>query len=174
MALVDVVQEDPRWEAVDLASLAELACRATLRELGLAAERFEISVLACDDRRITRLNADFRGRAQATNVLSWPSAERAAKTDGGQPESPGGSAEAPGELGDIAIAFDTCQCEARRAGRPLRDHSLHLLVHGCLHLLGYDHVRVRDAALMQAIEVQTLAQLGLVDPYEEDASFPGR
>jgi len=72
----------------------------------------------------------------------------------------------PEELGDIAIAFGTCEREAADQGKPLRDHVTHLLVHGTLHLLGYDHVRDGDAALMEATEIRILADMGLANPYE--------
>ena len=165
--LVDTLTEDPRWEAFGLADLAEAAARATLARLGLPAEGFAISLLGCSDARIAVLNADFRGRPQPTNVLSWPSEDRAAAADGGQPASPrAGTAADPAELGDLAIAWETCLREAGDAGRPMRDHVTHLIVHGVLHLLGYDHIRDKDAALMEALEVETLASLGVADPYE--------
>jgi len=165
--LVDTLTEDPRWEAFGLAGLAEPAARATLARLGLPAEGFAISLLGCSDARIAVLNADFRGRPQPTNVLSWPGEERAAVADGGRPAPPrAGRPADPVELGDIAIAWETCAREAEAAGRPMRDHVAHLVVHGVLHLLGYDHIRDKDAALMEALEVETLASLGVADPYE--------
>ena len=88
MARVDVVFEDERWETLELGKLAEEAAGATLACLGFDPNAFEISVLACDDARIAALNADFRGKPQPTNVLSWPSSERAAKTDGATPYAP--------------------------------------------------------------------------------------
>ena len=71
------------------------------------------------------------------------------------------------ELGDIAIAYDTCAREAMEAGKDLRDHTLHLLVHGTLHLLGFDHIRDGDAALMEGLETEILGKLGIADPYRE-------
>ncbi|MDX8350928.1 rRNA maturation RNase YbeY [Cognatiyoonia sp. IB215182] len=158
---VDIVIEDPRW--ADIEPLAQKATDAALERLGLEPSAFEISLLACDDARIAALNADFRGKPQATNVLSWPSEERAAIVDGEMPlpPSPGGDAE----LGDVAIAYDTCAREATEAGKPFADHTLHLLVHGTLHLLGFDHVRDRDATLMEGLETEILGKLGLSDPY---------
>ncbi|MEL7181678.1 MAG: rRNA maturation RNase YbeY, partial [Pseudomonadota bacterium] len=120
-------------------------------------------LLACNDARIAVLNEDFRGKPRPTNVLSWPSDERAAAIDGEMPAPP-----RPGpdnELGDIAIAFETCKREADAAGKPMRDHTLHLLVHGTLHLLGYDHERDRDATLMEGLETEILGKLGIPDPY---------
>ncbi|MDX8347955.1 rRNA maturation RNase YbeY [Cognatiyoonia sp. IB215446] len=158
---VDIVIEDPRW--ADIAALAERATDAALERLGLEPSAFEISLLACDDARIAVLNEDFRGKATATNVLSWPSAERAAAMDGEMPLPPSPGVDA--ELGDIAIAFETCHREATEAGKPFADHTLHLLVHGTLHLLGFDHVRDRDATLMEGLETEILGKLGLSDPY---------
>lgn len=165
--LVDTLIEDARWAAFGLEDLAEEAARATLRAIGLSAEGFEISLLGCDDRRIAGLNADFRGKPRPTNVLSWPSEERGADADGGNPQrAQPGAVGMPEELGDIAIAWETCEREAAEQGKPLRDHVAHLLVHGTLHLLGYDHIRDGDAALMEATEIRILADMGLANPYE--------
>ena len=165
--LVDTLIEDARWDVVGLAELAEQAARVTLADLGLSEEGFEISLLGCSDARIAELNADFRGKPQPTNVLSWPSDERGAERDGGVPDRPDpGAPGMPEELGDVAIAWETCEREAAEQGKPMRDHVTHLLVHGTLHLLGYDHVRPRDADLMEAAEVRILAQMGLANPYE--------
>lgn len=158
---VDCVIEDARWG--DIASLAQTAVDATLARLGVAPSVFEISLLACDDARIAALNADFRGKPQPTNVLSWPSQERGAAVDGDMPLLPEPGPDS--ELGDIAIAYDTCAHEAAAAGKPMADHTIHLLVHGTLHLLGFDHERDRDATLMEGLETEILGKLGLADPY---------
>lgn len=163
---VDIVIEDARWEAAGLEALADRACGAAMRGLGLAETGFSVVVMGCDDARIAVLNADFRGKPQPTNVLSWPSEERAAEVFGDLPEAPeAGTADDPVELGDIAIAYETCQREADEQGKPMADHVTHLLVHGLLHCLGYDHVDDEDAAVMEAAEVRILASLGLSDPY---------
>lgn len=163
--LVDLIIEDPRWEGIGLAARAELSARAAMADLGLDPQGFEISLLACDDSRISVLNADFRGKPAATNVLSWPSEERAAKADGGRPRLPNGTPEMPEELGDIAIAWDTCAREAVHQGKAMNDHVTHLLIHGVLHLLGFDHIRPKDADLMEGCERRILARLGIDDPY---------
>ncbi len=164
--LVEIVIEDARWEGFGLAPLAEAAARAALAGLGLAADGFQISLLACDDARIAVLNADFRGKPTPTNVLSWPSEERAAEFVGEEPERPeAGTAEEPEELGDIAIAWETCAREAAEQGKSMEAHVAHLVVHAVLHLLGYDHIEDEDAALMEGHEVRILASMGLPDPY---------
>lgn len=161
------------WAALDLEGQAGRAAVATLSHLGFDPDDFEISLLGCDDARIAELNADFRGKPKATNVLSWPSEDRAPDTPGGTPEPP--RAFLPGEpieLGDIAIALETCQREATEAGRATSDHVCHLLVHGVLHLLGYDHETDEDADLMERLEVEILAKLGVADPYADQGGRP--
>ncbi|QDY68659.1 rRNA maturation RNase YbeY [Qingshengfaniella alkalisoli] len=164
--LTDVEIEYAAWRDYDLAGLAEMAARAVLGYLNLNTEEFSVSVLGCNDERIRELNAGFREKDKATNVLSWPSAERGADEVGGDPLPP--ETDFPGEpceLGDIAISLDTCLREAAAGGLPARDHICHLLVHGVLHLLGYDHENDADAHLMESIEIAILAKLGIPDPY---------
>lgn len=164
--IVDIVIEDDRWEAFGLAALAERAVAAALEGVGLGVAGYSVVLMGCDDSRIAELNADFRGKPQPTNVLSWPSEERAAEEAGGVPDLPeAGDAEDPCELGDIAIAFETCEREAAEQGKPMAAHVTHLVVHGLLHCLGYDHVEEADAAVMEGLEVRILARLGLSDPY---------
>lgn len=166
--LTDVVIEDARWSAAGLEALAETAACAALAALHLPTEGYEIAILGCDDARIATLNADFRGKARATNVLSWPSEDLAADTEGDTPHPPPPpDPDDPEHLGDIALAYDTCAAEAAQGGKPLDHHVMHLIVHGVLHLLGFDHVRDGDAALMEGIETETLGKLGIPDPYRD-------
>ncbi|QGX98870.1 rRNA maturation RNase YbeY [Roseovarius faecimaris] len=160
--LTDTLIEDDRWQAPELAVLAERAALATLTHLGLDAAAYEIAILACDDARIAALNTEFRDKPTPTNVLSWPSEDRAPDTPGARPAPPSGPDP---ELGDIAIAYDTCAREAEAAGKSLADHTTHLIVHGVLHLLGYDHIRDQDATLMETTEVEILGKLGIANPY---------
>jgi probable rRNA maturation factor len=166
MELVETLIEDARWEAFGLPALAERAGRAALATLEMPVEGFVIGLMGCDDARIAGLNADFRGKPQPTNVLSWPSEERAADSPGGMPDLPApGPADDPESLGDIALAWETCAREAEAANKPMEDHVTHLVVHGVLHLLGFDHVDDADATRMEGTEVRILASLGLSDPY---------
>ena len=164
----DTLIEDVRWGRLDLPALADRASRAALVHLGLDPDLCEVTLLACDDARIADLNAEFRGKPTPTNVLSWPSEERSTNSDGAHPDLPVPDFTGTIALGDIAIAFDTCDREATAAGKPMTDHVTHLLVHGLLHLLGYDHERDRDATLMEGLETDILGSMGLDDPYKVD------
>ncbi|CTQ49984.1 rRNA maturation RNase YbeY [Jannaschia donghaensis] len=154
MTMVDVIVEDSRW--VDLDRWAQIAVPATLSAVDVPAD-CEVAVLGCDDAHIAVLNADFRGKATPTNVLSWPSESR---VPGQAPSDP--------ELGDIAIAWDTCAREAAEQGKPLEAHVIHLLIHATLHLLGHDHLEDGEAARMEMIEICILRGLGFPDPYNSD------
>jgi len=127
---------------------------------------FAVSLLACDDARISELNADFRAKPTPTNVLSWPAEALAPEQEGATPFPPDADDPMGAELGDIAIAWETCMREAVEQGKPAAAHVTHLLVHGVLHLLGYDHIREKDAELMERCERRILAALGIADPYE--------
>ncbi len=164
--LVDCVLEDERWAAAGLDALALRAATATLTALELPVAQYSICVMGCDDTRIATLNAEFRGKPTPTNVLSWPADDLAPEAEGDEPYLPGqGDPQDPESLGDIALAYETCAREAVEAGKPMADHITHLIIHGLLHCLGYDHVRDGDAARMEGLEVRILASLGLPDPY---------
>ncbi|MGR3463032.1 MAG: rRNA maturation RNase YbeY [Roseovarius sp.] len=160
---VEMIVEDARWHEAGLEALASRAAGAALVHLGLDPELWEVGILACDDSRIMALNADFRGKPAATNVLSWPAEDRAPEAPGARPAPPEPGVEP--FLGDIAIAWETCAREAAEAGRPLADHVTHLVIHAVLHLLGYDHIRDPDATLMETTEIAILGKLGVPDPY---------
>jgi probable rRNA maturation factor len=152
--------------SLGLEPLAESAVRASFAELGLPEAGFTLCLMGCDDARIQELNGDFRGKAKPTNVLSWPSEDRSPLAEGALPQAAlPGPVDDPESLGDIAISYDTCLAEADAAGKAMAGHVSHLIVHGLLHLLGYDHIRDADATVMEATEVRILARLGLCDPY---------
>ena len=166
--LTDILIEDDRWRASDIETISEKAAQAALRHLGIGSTGYEIAVLACDDARISELNAEFRAKPTPTNVLSWPSFELAAEKEGATPERPPTPDPVMGEeLGDIAISFDTCKHEANASDTPFEHHVTHLIVHATLHLLGYDHVRDGDATLMEGLEAEILGKMGLPDPYRK-------
>lgn len=152
---IDIAVEAGDWP--DEAGLNELASRAisaALEELGrTASTASELSLLFTDDEHIAVLNRDWRGKDKPTNVLSFPAFEMA-------PGDP-----LPPLLGDIVIASETVFSEAALEGKPVEYHLTHLVVHGFLHLLGYDHESEEDADEMEALERQVLARLAIPDPY---------
>lgn len=144
----------------DWLTLCERACEAVAGvEPSLGNERLTASVLFTSDDRVHELNREWRGKDKPTNVLSFPMLEREALIqlgEGGPPEM----------LGDIALAFETCEREAGEKGIDLADHTTHLLIHGFLHLAGHDHVDSDEqAAAMEKLEIEALAMLGIADPY---------
>ena len=153
--MIEVILEDDRWEALGLEALCAPAAQAALAITGRVPTGFEIALMGCDDARIAALNKDFRGKEAATNVLSWPASET--------PPMQGGTPEI--ELGDIAIAYETCHREAEEKGISVQDHVTHLVIHGILHLLGYDHILDAEAEEMEALEIKALAKLGISNPY---------
>ncbi|SDW74572.1 probable rRNA maturation factor [Ruegeria halocynthiae] len=160
---LEITLEDDRWCALE--PLATRAIAAVLDHCELDADMCEISVLGCGDVRIAELNAEFREKPTATNVLSWPADDLAADQAGGIPLTPEPDFTGEIALGDVAISYDTCAREAGDAGKNMDDHVTHLIIHGTLHLLGYDHIRDLDATLMEEVEVEILGKLGIDDPY---------
>ena len=118
----------------------------------------ELAVMLTDDSGIRTLNSNWRGIDKPTNVLSFPAL---------QPTGPVGPDDAPRMLGDIAIAYQTTRLEADAERKPFEHHLSHLAVHGYLHLIGYDHENDADAELMEGLETEILAQIGIPDPYAD-------
>jgi probable rRNA maturation factor len=112
------------------------------------------SLLLTTDTEIKGLNRAWRGKNKPTNVLSFPA---------GPVPRPRGT---PAPLGDVALAYETCAREAKAQGKSLRDHALHLIVHGLLHLTGHDHMDESEARRMERKETRILQGLGIADPYE--------
>ncbi len=153
--------ESPGWEGTDIEQLVETAALATLNAVGESAADYQISVLACDDDRIADLNSRFRNRPQITDILSWPSVDSfSAAIDEQANEIPSMKF-----LGDLAISWTCCRRDADLAGRNFNDHLTHLLVHGVLHLLGFEHSDGNSAKKMEEIEIRVLATLNIIHPY---------
>jgi probable rRNA maturation factor len=153
------------WQAAlgDPEPLCRQAVIATLRRGARAPwlADAEISVLLCDDATMRGLNATYRGRDRATNVLAFPTLQLASD----QALPPRSPPQRHVLLGDIVVAAETAQREAAAEGKPLADHLSHLLVHGCLHLLGHDHQDEAAARRMERLERAILDDLGIPDPY---------
>ena len=142
-----------------IAGLARRALEAACPGVGSAG----ISILLTDDAAIQVLNRTWRGKDSPTNVLSFPATETA-EGEVPRPEFAG----VPLELGDIALAYETCARESEAQGKRFADHVAHLVLHGVLHLLGYDHLNEDEAQRMEALEIRILAGLGIADPYETE------
>lgn len=153
---IDILIEADGWPGEpELQALADRALGAAIAEAQpTLLPGSEVSLVFADDAAIQRLNAQYRDKDKPTNVLSFP----AARTD---------SAAFGPLLGDIVLARETVAREAAEENLPFKHHLTHLLIHGFLHLLGYDHEQDDEAALMEGLETAILAGLGIADPYRE-------
>lgn len=131
---------------------------------GGAIPRPEIGLVLTDDAEVAGLNVRFRGIEGPTNVLSFPSGETVADGAGAEELAPD---RPPVLLGDVVIALETTAREAARDGKPVGDHLQHLVVHGLLHLLGFDHQDEQEAESMESMEVEILSVLGVPNPYTD-------
>jgi probable rRNA maturation factor len=162
------IEADEEWDSSrSWDELARQAAEAAIAEsafpqLGMSERQVEISVRLSGDEQVRALNAEWRGKDKPTNVLSFPMLE---KHDLEQANVAGPELL----LGDIILARGVCEAEAVEKGVPIEQHATHLLIHGTLHLLGYDHGDDDEAAGMEAIEVRALSRLGIANPYEEAA-----
>ena len=148
--------EDEAWAKLPgLEALAVNAVKATLAARGMADAETEVFVLFTDDSTIAKMNAEWRGLAEPTNVLSFPA-----------PDDLPLPAGEPKPLGDIVLASGVIATEARNQGKTLHGHCTHLIVHGCLHLLGHDHEDGAEALAMEQLEIDILKGLGISNPYE--------
>ena len=150
----DVIIEDQRWlEKLEIEAIVSQVSAAAARELtNVNLEFGEFSVLFADNAKNHELNLQWRKIDKTTNVLAFPSASF--------PDS-----SSPCYLGDISIALEIVSQEAQEQGKTLQAHVSHLVLHGLLHLFGYDHETVEDAARMESFETKILASLGIDDPY---------
>jgi probable rRNA maturation factor len=148
---IDILVESPLWRAApDAAAVLRRTIGEACTMTGRPMDATELAIVLCDDAAMRELNGRWRGRAEPTNVLSFPAAARAAHA---------------AALGDIAIAYETTAREAEADGKRFADHLAHLAVHGFLHLLGYDHRSDDEAEAMERLERLILARLGIADPY---------
>jgi len=143
MSGITLLVEDKGWRAHrGLQTRLKLAAEAARKAAKL---KGDVTILLAGDKKLAVLNHSFRGKDKPTNVLSFP----------------GGG----GYAGDIAIAYGVTAAEAKAVSRKFIDHATHLVVHGILHLAGYDHERLKDAKVMEPLEVKILKRLGIDDPY---------
>ena len=142
--------DEARWRPI----AERVAAAVAARPEPIVPDEAELSLVLTDDARIRVLNRDWRGQDKPTNVLSFPAADA-------DDDDPGPL------LGDVIVAWETCSREAAEEGKTLDDHVTHLLVHGLLHLFGWDHEEEAEADEMEALETEILAGLGIADPYAE-------
>lgn len=153
LVVADCWQAEPDADAVIHRAIAT-AAEFVAADVGGS----ELAVMLSDDAGIRTLNRNWRGTDKPTNVLSFPAL---------QPSGPRGPDDAPRMLGDIAVAYETTRREADQEQKPFDHHLSHLVVHGFLHLIGYDHEKDDEAETMEALEREILSQLGIPDPYAE-------
>jgi probable rRNA maturation factor len=165
---IEIIESNEQWSGFleDIEAKTSCVIRKTLQCVGYKASTSnptEIAVSLSSDAEVRTINQQHRNQDKTTNVLSFPSFERE-ELDALDPA--GFPAGMPVALGDVIIAFETVAREASEQGKPFSDHYYHLIAHGCLHLLGYDHETDEEAEEMEAIEVTLLAELGIANPYE--------
>jgi len=153
---VEFVENDRRWRAaLPARTLARQAVAAALAECGVKLARgAEMCIHLVNDEEIRGVNKQWRDKDAPTNVLSFPAVDAAHVAESKL-------------LGDVLIALETLEREAAEEGRSLTDHFRHLVVHGFLHLLGYDHIEDDEAEAMEALETRALQRLGVADPYAD-------
>jgi len=147
---IALVVEAPEWRKSTTGLLPQLRRAARLawvHGVGKSPTRNRFTILLTDDVKLKSLNLEFRGKDKPTNVLSFPAQGTGAY------------------LGDVAVAFGVTEREAMDAGKSFAAHATHLVVHGVLHLLGYDHERAREARIMEPLEIEILAELRIANPY---------
>jgi probable rRNA maturation factor len=147
----EIVERSGHWSGAGMTHADLIAAAEAAYAAGAAAAAGEVAIVLSDDKEVRRLNRTWAGKDRATDVLSFPD------------DSSGDGADAL--LGDIVLAYETVARDAAQLGIPVAAHASHLVVHGMLHLLGYDHGTESEAAAMEGLETEVLASLGLHDPY---------
>ena len=148
------------WDALVRHAAEAAIAESAFPQLTSSPRSIELSVRLTSDEEVKALNAEWRGKDKPTNVLSFPQADPQ-ELEGLQPEGP------ELMLGDLVLAHGVCAREAEEKAIPLHDHAAHLVVHGTLHLLGYDHCDDAKAIEMEQREVRALARLGIANPYSD-------
>ncbi|MBL8676290.1 MAG: rRNA maturation RNase YbeY [Alphaproteobacteria bacterium] len=148
--IINFIISEKRWKTISplLKKEIALALEKTAHVLNKDFSQSEVSVVLATEEEVRTYNKTFRHQDKATNVLSFPSDEKA-------------------ELGDIILAYETILREAQELGISILDHALHLIIHGFLHLLGYDHETDHEAEKMESLEIKILQTLNIQNPYED-------
>lgn len=161
---IDITLKDERWMQIkgidNIEGLVKnIVSKVLCSHAGLSKKikNAEASIVLCDDSFIREINREYRAKNSATNVLSFPMSNPA------ELENPVMDFCA---FGDIILAYETILRESEEQEKPIKDHFTHMLVHGCLHLLHYDHIKNKDAQIMEKLEVDILNDMGIKNPYE--------
>ena len=147
---IDITFQTKHWDECDFdvtASIETAICRA-LHAIGFKRNGAEVSVVLADNNFVQDLNKNYRDKDKPTNVLSFPQDEEML-------------------LGDIIVAYETVADECITQEKSFHDHFMHLITHGTLHLMGYDHIKDNEAEEMEALEIKILGELGIKNPYEK-------
>ncbi len=159
---LDIAVEDDNWPECD--DLIRRCVMAALKycETDTQGRPVELSIVLADNNQVQELNRDYREKDKPTNVLSFPALEC---------EEPGHLLLEPGplHLGDIILAFGVVEAEAADQSISFEDHISHLIIHGVLHLIGYDHIEDEEAEEMEAAEIALLKEFGIANPYQSEA-----
>ena len=157
---IEIVRHSEIWDSIEVSgdALSRAALAAFAASSAAPDAPCEVTLVLTDDDEMRELNRTWRGKDSSTNVLSFPVGEPVGEAHG-----------EPSPLGDIVLAGEAVIEEAKVKGIPAADHAAHLVVHGMLHLLGFDHERDADAERMESFETKVLAGLGIADPYAGDA-----
>jgi probable rRNA maturation factor len=157
---IEIVRHSELWDSIEVSgdTLSRAALAAFAASSAAPDAPREVTLVLTDDDEMRELNRTWRGKDSSTNVLSFPVGEPVGEAHG-----------EPSPLGDIVLAGEAVIEEAKVKGIPAADHAAHLVVHGMLHLLGFDHERDADAERMESLETKVLAGLGIADPYAGDA-----
>jgi probable rRNA maturation factor len=155
---VDIVRHAEAWrDALTNIALKRAALAAFLIAPPSMPGTYEVTILLTDDAEMRTLNRAWRGKDAPTNVLSFPSSD---------------TPPVPGALGDVVLGYETIRDEGCSTNTAFTDHVSHLVIHGLLHLLGFDHMNEDEAARMEALERDALASIGVADPYVEKEATP--
>lgn len=152
-------REEDDCEAIVTETIQKTFMNAKLPQ-DFAGKSVEIGIILANDDLVRVLNRDYRNKDKPTNVLSFPMHDEQTNI--------GGEAIM---LGDVFLAYETIKKEAQEQDKLFKHHMIHLLVHGCLHLLGYDHKKDEDAIMMEMLEIKILASMGIQNPYIEKISM---
>ena len=163
---IDITIEDDRWGEIlpeqKIHALIGTICESLPDDHDLQGldGHFEVSITLCNDPFIQDINKEWRGKDKPTNVLSFPQFDDIAEEAAFLPE------EVAAPLGDIFIAYDTVKRESVEQDKTMHDHSMHMFVHGFLHLIGYDHIEDDEAEEMEALEIKILQRINIANPFE--------